>query len=228
MFDMLALRWTQTMALCLLACASLCGLCVCEARADEPPPGFSRLADVGPEIRQDMRYASFDNFTGHPVPGYRAPDCWLRSEAAQALAAAQRDAQSRGFSLVVYDCYRPQRAVDAFVRWSRNPDQSTKAGYYPQVDKRSLFARGYIARRSSHSTGLAVDIGVSGWDFGSPFDYFDRRSWTKSPVKPLARAHRDALVALMRRHGFTNYPREWWHFTYGDADKAPIYDAEID
>ena len=96
------------------------------------------------------------------------------------------------------------------------------------VDKQHLFAHGYIARRSSHSTGLAVDIGVTGWDFGSPFDYFDRRSWTKSRVRQEARTHRDALVALMRRHGFVNYPREWWHFTFGDAEKAPIYDAVID
>lgn len=196
--------------------------------AGEPPPDFARLADIGPQIRQEMRYAGPDNFTGRPVPGYHKPDCWLRKDAAQALADAQTDAQRQGFSLVVYDCYRPQRAVDAFVRWSRNPDQSTKADHYPRVDKRSLFTRGYIARRSSHTTGLAVDIGVIGWDFGTPFDYFDRRSWTKTRVPAQARAHRDALVALMRRHGFVNYPREWWHFTYGDAEKAPTYDAEID
>lgn len=212
----------------LLAGANLLWLTVDGARADEPPPGFVRLTDVEPQIRQEMRYAGPDNFTGRPVPGYRAPDCWLRSDAARALADAQTDARRRGFTLLVYDCYRPQRAVDAFVRWSRDPDQSTKAKYYPRVDKKSLFARGYIARRSSHSTGLAVDIGVEGWDFGSPFDYFDRRSWTKTRVTAQARAHRDTLVALMRRHGFVNYPREWWHFTFGDADKAPLFDAEID
>jgi D-alanyl-D-alanine dipeptidase len=199
-----------------------------QAIAGGPPAGFTRLADVAPEIKQEMRYAGADNFTGKPVPGYHAPDCWLKSEAAQALAAAQTDARAHGFSLVVYDCYRPQQAVDAFVRWSRDSDQSTKHNYYPHVDKQRLFVRGYIARRSSHSTGLAVDIGVTGWDFGSPFDYFDRRSWTRSRVRQEARAHRNALVALMRRHGFVNYPREWWHFTFGDAEKAPIYDAVID
>jgi len=214
--------------LVLLGGVNLMRLSLNGAWADEPPPEFARLADIGPQIRQEMRYAGSDNFTGRPVPGYRKPDCWLRKDAAQALADAQADAQRQGFSLVVYDCYRPQRAVDAFVRWSRNPDQSTKADHYPRVDKRSLFARGYIARRSSHTTGLAVDIGVEGWDFGTPFDYFDRRSWTKTRVPAQARAHRDALVALMRRHGFVNYPREWWHFTYGDAEKAPTYDAEID
>ena len=228
MSDLFATSNTRSRMQRAAAGLSLSGLLIGGAMAGEPPKGFTRLTDVAPEIRQEMRYAGADNFTGKPVPGYHAPDCWLKADAAQALAAAQADARRQGFSLVVYDCYRPQQAVDAFVRWSRNPDRSTKADYYPHIDKRSLFARGYIARRSSHSTGLAVDIGVSGWDFGSPFDYFDRRSWTKTRVPTEARAHRDALVALMRRHGFINYPREWWHFTYGDAEKAPIYDAVID
>lgn len=226
MFSLFANR-KPTGLLPVLAGLNLLCLTVGGSKAGEPPAGFARLADVAPKIIQEMRYAGPDNFTGRPVPGYVAPDCWLRSEAAQALADAQADAERQAFSLVVYDCYRPQRAVDAFVRWSRNPDQSSKPDYYPRIDKRSLFARGYIARRSTHSTGLAVDIGVEGWDFGSPFDFFDRRSWTKTPVPAEARSHRRALVALMRRHGFVNYPREWWHFTYGDADKASIYDAEI-
>ena len=227
MFDFFTNRQNNCL-LPALAGLNMLYLTVGGSMAGEPPAGFERLADVSPQIRQEMRYAGPDNFTGRPLPGYSEPDCWLRSEAAWALADAQADAQHQGFSLVVYDCYRPQRAVDAFVRWSRNPDQSSKADYYPRINKRSLFARGYIARRSTHSTGLAVDIGVEGWDFGSPFDFFDRRSWTKTPVPVEARSHRNALVALMRRHGFVNYPREWWHFTYGDADQASIYDVEID
>ncbi len=197
------------------------------ARAGDPPPGFARLADVAPDVIQEMRYARPNNFTGAPVPGYDAPQCWLRAEAAKALAAAQKDARAQGVSLVVYDCYRPLRAVSAFVDWSRNPDQRTKAAHYPRVDKSALFPEGYIAEHSTHSTGLAVDIGVKGWDFGTPFDFFDPRSWTKAKTSKTAHAHRDALVALMRRHGFENYPREWWHFTYKGADGAPSYDAEI-
>jgi D-alanyl-D-alanine dipeptidase len=197
------------------------------ARADDPPPGFARLSDVAPDVIQDMRYAGANNFTDAPVPGYGAPQCWLRTEAAKALAAAQKDARARGVSLVVYDCYRPQRAVSAFVDWSRNPDQRTKPEHYPHLDKSALFPEGYIAEHSTHSTGLAVDIGVKGWDFGTPFDFFDPSSWTKAKTSKTAREHRDALVALMRRHGFENYPREWWHFAYKGADGAPSYDVEI-
>ncbi len=196
-------------------------------RADETPPGFARLAEVAPDVIQDMRYAGPNNFTGAPVPGYDAPQCWLRAEAAKALAAAQKDARAQGVSLVVYDCYRPLRAVSAFVDWSRNPDQRTKPAHYPHLDKSALFPEGYIAEHSTHSTGLAVDIGVKGWNFGTPFDFFDPRSWTTAKTSKTARAHRDALVTLMRRHGFENYPREWWHFTYKGADGAPSYDAEI-
>jgi D-alanyl-D-alanine dipeptidase len=207
--------------------AALLLLAVAPARAD-PPPGFSRLADVAPDIPQDMRYAGSDNFTGHRVPGYDAPQCWLKTDAAKALAAAQAEAKARGISLVVYDCYRPKRAVSAFVDWSRNADQATKPEHYPRLDKSQLFPQGYIAAQSTHSTGLAVDLGVKGWNFGTPFDFFDPRSWTKSQTTRDARKHRDALVALMRRHGFDNYPREWWHFTFKGVENAESYDAPID
>ncbi len=209
------------------ALLSLLALTAAPASAT-PPLGFVRLSDVAPDIAQEMRYAGSNNFTGHPAPGYRAAQCWLRSEAAKALASAQADARARGFSLVVYDCYRPRRAVASFVEWSRNADQSTKAEYYPRLDKRQLFAQGYIAEQSTHSTGLAVDIGVEGWDFGTPFDFFDARSWTKSPTRADAHAHREALVALMGRHGFANYPREWWHYAYKAEGSAASYDVEVE
>ncbi|MGA8171463.1 MAG: M15 family metallopeptidase [Methylocystis sp.] len=198
------------------------------ARAGEPPRGFARLSDIAPGVAQDMRYAGADNFTGKPVPGYRAAQCWLRLEAARALAAAQAEARAKGFDLVVYDCYRPRRAVAAFVEWSRNGDETTKSAYYPNVAKGALFAEGYIAENSTHSTGLAVDLGVKGWDFGAPFDFFDRRSWTGALKHGAARLNRARLVALMRRHGFDNYPREWWHFTLRGAKRIESYDVEIE
>lgn len=212
---------------CLPAAAAL--VLSAPASAGSLPPGFARLADAAPGIAQDMRYAGPDNFTGEPVPGYHKPECWLRAEAARALADAQEDARAQGFALVVYDCYRPRRAVDAFLAWSRREnDQSTKERYYPGVEKRDLFAQGYIAERSSHSTGLAVDIGIAGRDFGTPFDYFDPRSWPGSgAVSAAARTNRERLAALMRRHGFKDYAREWWHFTFAGASGAESFDIEI-
>jgi zinc D-Ala-D-Ala dipeptidase len=79
-----------------------------------------------------------------------------------------------------------------------------------------------------HSTGLAIDLGVRGWDFGAPFDFFDKRSWTKAKMPREAHEHRERLVALMRRYGFENYPREWWHFTFKGATGAQSFDAEIE
>lgn len=210
-----------------VAAASAC--VACSAAAASLPPGFVRLADLAPQIVQDMRYAGSDNFTGRPVPGYKAAQCWLREDAAKALVAAQEEAKRQGFELILYDCYRPRRAVAAFIDWAKSPDESMKAKYYPHETKRDLFARGYIAEKSSHSTGLAVDLGVLGWDFGTPFDFFDERSWTANKdVAEEAQEHRRRLEALMRRHGFHNLPTEWWHYAFSGASEAPSFDVEIE
>lgn len=202
------------------------------ARAD-PPAGFVRLADVAPGIAQDMRYAGAENFTGRPVPGYARADCWLARAAAEALAKAQAAAAREGLQLVVFDCYRPQKATDAFVKWSRAAgDQGRKADYYPAIDKSELFAKGYIGAKSGHSLGATVDLGLmkdgAPLDFGSPFDLFDPRSATGSDAVPApARANRARLRALMARHGFANYPREWWHYTLTGAKGLKPLDVDI-
>lgn len=198
-----------------------------------PPPGFVRLAEIVPQIRQDIRYASANNFTGRKVPGYGAPDCWLRREVADALKAAAEAAMAEGFSLIVYDCYRPQRATRAFIAWANDPaDQEMKADYYPDLDKCEIFPRGYIAKESMHSLGVAVDIAFVGKDFGTDFDRFDEASAAAYPqISDEARQNRDRLYALMVKHGFENLPQEWWHFNYrggedGLADLKPL-DVEI-
>jgi D-alanyl-D-alanine dipeptidase len=191
----------------------------------KPPPGYVRLADIAPGIVQDMRYAGAENFMGRPVPGYRAPCCWLRVEAAAALKAAYDEAAAEGLSLVVYDCYRPPVATAAFLAWSQDAaDQTMKAAYYPSIDKKDLFDLGYIARHSTHTTGLAVDLAFEGPDFGTPFDLFDETSATADPsVSAEARKNRTRLLALMTKHGFENLPNEWWHFTYmGVYDPQPV------
>ena len=123
------------------------------------PDDFVALRDVDPSIIEEIRYFTPHNFTGHPVAGYLAPLCILTRPAAEALARAQRDFVEDGYTLKVYDCYRPQRAVDDFVAWARDPsDQGMKAEFYPRVDKSTLFADGYIAERSGHSRGSTLDL----------------------------------------------------------------------
>lgn len=123
------------------------------------PPDFVDLHDVAPSILDDIRYFTPHNFIGDPVEGYQAPMCILTRPAAEALGRAQQDFLERGYSLKVYDCYRPQRAVDDFVSWADNlPDQRMKPEFYPRVDKSTLFADGYIAQRSGHSRGSTVDL----------------------------------------------------------------------
>jgi D-alanyl-D-alanine dipeptidase len=123
------------------------------------PEGFVYLEAIAPDIVQEIRYATPDNFTGRPVSGYRAGRCILTRPAAEALAQVQAALAQEGLGLKVYDCYRPQRAVDAFVRWGQNPRrQEMKAQYYPRLDKARVFEDGYIATRSGHSRGSTVDL----------------------------------------------------------------------
>lgn len=200
-----------------------CATCGCAA-GEKAPKNFVRLKDVAPTIKQDMRYAGSNNFTGRPVPGYLAPECWLRIEAAEALARAQKEAEGEGLSLIVYDCYRPQRATKAFVAWAQDADDAAmKALYYPRIDKAALFELGYIAKASAHSMGVAVDLALEGLDFGGPFDLFDQVSATDSPgIGAAARASRAKLLSLMQRYGFSNLPQEWWHFALeGAPDVGP-------
>lgn len=125
----------------------------------DAPADFVALQDVDPSILQEMRYFSAHNFTGDPVDGYRSPTCILTRQAADALHRAQQDFLERGYSLKVYDCYRPQRAVNDFVAWARDlADQRMKQEFYPRVDKSVLFADGYIAEKSGHSRGSTVDL----------------------------------------------------------------------
>ncbi len=133
-------------------------LAVPAGAAERLPEGFVYLREVAPGIVQDMRYAGFDNFTGRPLPGYDAPECVLRRAVAQALARVQADLARENLGLKVYDCYRPARAVAAFVRWAQSADDGASKRFYPALEKRSLFAQGYIAAHSRHSTGTAVDL----------------------------------------------------------------------
>ncbi|MFE3830175.1 M15 family metallopeptidase [Streptomyces sp. NPDC059092] len=130
------------------------------ARSEPTAPGeFVALRTVAPTIIHEMRYPTRHTFLGEPVDGYREPVCVVTRSTAEALRTAQSELLRRGYSLKVYDCYRPQRAVDHFVRWAKDlQDQRMKAEFYPRVDKSRLFEDGYIAEKSGHSRGSTVDL----------------------------------------------------------------------
>ncbi|OFE14091.1 hypothetical protein PHACT_10645 [Pseudohongiella acticola] len=190
-----------------------------------------------------MRYTTNNNFVGEPITGYQATACVLTTAAASALADAQAQANLQGYSLKVYDCFRPQRAVDHFIRWAADlDDQKMKAAFYPDVPKDELFSRGYIAERSGHSRGSTLDLTLvrlgstqpqadpmAGYDcrgneaqrypdnsinMGTSYDCFDALSHTDNPdVGDDILANRHLLRDLMEAAGFSNYDQEWWHYT---------------
>ena len=145
--------------------------------------------------------------------------------AEQQVAVVQAALQARGEALVVFDCYRPVRAVRHFVAWARDPhDQRNKARYYPNLDKSALLGV-YIAECSGHSRGATLDVGLlrcvhgtddcAAVDMGTPFDLFDPRANTAAPgLTDEQRANRERLLQAMAREGFVNYPMEWWHYGY--------------
>ncbi|MGF0173031.1 M15 family metallopeptidase [Streptomyces sp. Marseille-Q5077] len=125
------------------------------------PKDFVALRTVDPTIVQEMRYSTRHNFVGERIDGYRQPLCILTRPAAEALHEAQRRLLRQGYTLKVYDCYRPQRAVDHFVRWAEDlDDEAMKDEFYPNVDKTRLFADGYIAEKSGHSRGSTMDLTI--------------------------------------------------------------------
>ena len=132
-----------------------------QAAETKRPADFVSLQQVDPSIVLEIRYFGHHNFLGRPVRGYRAASCWLTKEAAAAVESVQTELKRSGLSLKVYDCYRPQRAVDDFVLWARDlRDTKMKGEFYPRVDKADLFRDGYIAAKSGHSRGSTIDLTI--------------------------------------------------------------------
>ncbi len=165
------------------------------------------VQSVDPTIVVDLRYATANNFTGAPLPGYQANQAYLRREAGAALARVQRDLKPRGLSLKVFDAYRPVRATLAMVDWTE------------RVHRSDLLKDGYIASRSRHNLGLAIDLTlidlVTGQELemGTPFDTFSAAAHTAN-AGGLAAVNRQKLKAAMEAEGFLNYDQEWWHYSF--------------
>lgn len=202
--------------------------------AAEATPDFVYLRDVAPGIVQDIRYAAPYNFTGSAVPGYDAPECVLTRQAAEALRDADAELAGQGLGLIVWDCYRPSRAVAFFLAWTEHGPDTMKPVFYPNEPRETLVAKDYIAARSGHSGGSVVDLGLAprGYapsqtgtglpctdpqddglpDMGTAFDCFDPRSGLAAAMPEAVAANRTRLRTVMERHGFAPYPAEWWHF----------------
>jgi D-alanyl-D-alanine dipeptidase len=189
------------------------------------------MGTIVPGLEIEIRYVGSNNFVGRPIAGYEANIVYLTLEAATALGDAQKVLATEGFGLKVFDGYRPQRAVDDFMRWASNlNDQAMKDIYYPAVDKSTLISNGFIAERSGHSRGSTVDLTLvdlkSGEELnmGSPYDYFDPISWPSSTsVSETARDNRIKLRKVMVKHGFEPLEEEWWHFTLRNEPYSDRY-----
>lgn len=205
--------------------------------------GFVRLDEVDPTIITSARYNSDENFLGRPVDGYKKSVVVLTKQAAEALKCVQEQVKKDGFSLVVYDGYRPQRGPNNFMAWSKDiADQCKKCQYYPRVNKADVFKLGYVAEKSGHSRGSTVDLTIiklgenvrpieektrmllDGFtipilddgtvDMGSSFDLFDTVSHYENDLIPQEFKERRAyLNRVMGENGFKGYSKEWWHFT---------------
>lgn len=212
-------------------CCFIFLLYAASAFAAELPEGFVYLDEVAPTVAQEVRYYGEDNFVGARVDGYLVPRIIAARQVAEGLKAVQAELKPFGLGLKVFDAYRPQRAVDHFVRWARDLDDTkTKAKYYPDVPKSRLFEQDYIALRSGHSRGAAVDLTIVSLDYGaeldmgSGFDFFGPISWPDTDaINAQQRANRLLLRRLMFEHGFAPYPKEWWHFSLKDEPFPDTY-----
>lgn len=202
------------------------------ALAADLPDGFVHLSDAAPTIRQEILYAGSDNFLGRPANGYRQPVCILTQKAAEALSSVQTELAKEQKSLIVFDCYRPRRAVDDFVAWVKQGGAIDRK-WSPKTLRADLIRQGYIGSRSAHSRGSTVDLAIVDLgpnrqttdvacghaamgmrDFGSGFDCFDPVSRVGAKnIGEAASNNRRQLIDLMAKAGFKSYAGEWWHFT---------------
>ncbi|MFG6687681.1 M15 family metallopeptidase [Mariniflexile sp. HNIBRBA6329] len=185
------------------------------------PEGFVYVKTIIPDLEVELKYHTENNFVGKRVDGYQSNKLILTKESALALKKVQKTLLDKNLCLKVYDGYRPQRAVNHFMAWAQDlNDTINKAYYYPDVDKLNLFAEDYIATRSGHSKGSTVDVTIidgntgEALDMGSTYDFFGKASWTDyNNITDTQKVNRKLLLEVMTKHGFVNFYKEWWHYT---------------
>jgi len=184
---------------------------------------FISIAEYCPGIEVQADYSTAKNFTGSIVRGYKSKKAYFALIPAKALCKVHAAAKLRGLGLKVFDAYRPVKAVESFQEWAKLPENNhhLKELYYPRFSRLELFEKGFIAKKSSHSRGSAIDLTLyelnSGkeLDMGSRFDFFDEISHTESPfITREQQNNRRLLKDLMESNGFKNFSQEWWHFSF--------------
>ncbi len=239
-----------------LTIGSMCVSCGSRDSNAEPAPTldtreFVNLTDVVPDAILEIRYFGTYNFVGTRIDGYEQPTALLTRRAADSLRAVSDDVMALGYRLKVYDAYRPQTAVNHFVRWAADvSDTAMKAYFYPDLDKSVLFEQEYIYERSGHTRGSTIDLTLFDMatekelDMGGTFDWFGPESHpdfcgdpltggfslANASISPAGRsitpqqfANRMTLRQAMLRHGFKPLDSEWWHFTLADEPFPDTY-----
>ena len=199
------------------------------------PAEMCYLDEVAPLVRVDLKYCGSDNFVGRPIDGYTGGRrTILRKDTALALKKASELLAKEGLGLLVWDAYRPARALKDFYAWSKTGDDSTKATFYPNISKREIYENRYIGLVSEHSWGVAVDLTIihlntgKELDMGGRHDLLDVSSATRSPlITEQQRANRLKLRDVMDAAGLRNYSKEWWHYFLKEKGTCYSYDFPL-
>ncbi len=223
----LIVKWSIVILVILALLAS----CAIISDQNSLPDGFVYVNDIIPTAQLEIRYFSEDNFVGTVIDGYEAQKAILTVEALQALKKAADNLYEQGYYIKIFDAYRPQRAVDHFVRWAKDIDDTKmKEKYYPELDKAVLFELGYIAKKSGHSRGSTVDLTLveistgKELDMGSGFDFFGEISNHGTDlITEEQEKNRNILRDAMVDAGFEVYPEEWWHYKLKDEPYPDTY-----
>ena len=190
---------------------------------------FAEISTVIDDAVYDIRYYSSNNFTGNRIQGYKAPRAYLTKEALKALTKAAAILRKQGYRLLIWDAYRPQKAVDNFVAWINNPNDKGDKTFYPELNKSDLIKNNYIATKSGHTRGSTVDLTIikkdgSFVDMGGTFDLFSEISHYKyQKITQEQKRNRKILHDAMIQAGFKGIYSEWWHFTLKDEPYKNTY-----